>query len=114
MAPPFRSQLARARRFPLDLPARVRPIGDASWFQSNTCNVSRTGVLLADDGGTLRLDVGVELVLTLPTGATTRTDVAGVGRVVRRGRQLGHDVIAIAIDLVDFPGDEPGVQGSPT
>ncbi len=114
MAPPFRQPFARARRFPLDLPARVRPIDASSWFQSNTCNVSRTGVLLVDGDGALQPGADVELVLTLATDVSTRTDVAGVGHVVRRGRLQGRDVIAVAIDLVDFPGDDSGVQGSLT
>lgn len=112
MAPHLRPHAARARRFPLGLPLRLRPCGASSWSHSITCNVSRTGVLLVDGDGALQPGADVDLVLTLANDAVSSADVSGTGRVVRRDRLQGQDVIAIAIDLADFPVDDAMVQGA--
>jgi hypothetical protein len=69
-------------------------------------------VLLVDAEGTLHPGADVELVLTLANDAVSNGAVAGTGRVVRRGRLQGRDVIALAIDLADVPVDATGAQGA--
>jgi len=61
------SQKPRAPRFPLRLPLRFRPSGDAAWSEGTTVNISRSGVLFNTDKP-LEPQTVLEIQMELPTG----------------------------------------------
>jgi hypothetical protein len=74
----------RAPRFPLHLVLRYRRIGEDTWRQAQTENISRSGVLFRTEDP-FEVNTPVELSMVLATGVVRR-DAAEVlcrGRVVR-------------------------------
>lgn len=74
----------RAPRFPLHLVLRYRRIGEEVWRQTQTENISRSGVFFRTDDP-FDVNTPVELAMVLATGPVRR-DAAEVlcrGRVVR-------------------------------
>jgi hypothetical protein len=74
----------RAPRFPLHLPVWFRAAGNGGWRQSQTENISASGVLVRWRDP-LPLDTTVEFRFTLPAPDTAHlgAEVAGRGRVAR-------------------------------
>ena len=71
----------RAQRFPLHLPLRYRPVGEGSWREGLTENISRSGVLFrAQD--LLQVSTPVELTFMLSV-ADLNSEVLCRGQVVR-------------------------------
>jgi len=100
--PSSRPHRPRADRYPLHVPARVRPEGHATWRDADIVNISRTGVLLAvaanfPPAATLDLEFG------LLDGAARVSDVHCIGQVVREARGAdGRALLAATIDRYDF------------
>lgn len=73
-----------ARRFTLQMSMRYRAMDDATWHDTQTENIGRTGVFFRDDR-VLQIDTPVEMILSLPVeiggepGATTICR----GRIIR-------------------------------
>jgi hypothetical protein len=71
-------------RFALEMPMRYRSLQDATWHETRTENVGKSGVFFRDEP-LLTLDTPIEMVLSLPAelggepGATTICR----GRIVR-------------------------------
>ncbi len=113
MRPANRPLVDRAPRYPLALPARVRPAGATSWTQTTTIDVSRSGVLLLADGAEFELADCVDLELELSKGSIRGAEIACTGRVVRRTRTNGRAAIAVAMDLFDSSSaPEADLQGA--
>ena len=94
----------RAPRFPLHLVLRYRRIGEEVWRQTQTENVSRSGVFFRTDDP-FELNTPVELALVLATGPVPR-DAAEVlcrGRVVRSvSRAENADAPGSAVVIEDY------------
>jgi PilZ domain len=94
----------RARRFPLHLAARYRPVGDGEWQRATTENISASGVLFHVDVP-VQVDTRVEFRLLLPPkGAGEPAEVLCRGRVVRIAwpAEGNHGGFAVEIDEYDF------------
>jgi hypothetical protein len=105
----------RAPRFPLRLPVWFRVADDGRWRESQTENISASGVLVrwCDP---LPLDTPVEFRLTLPPNdpAHTGGEVSGRGRVARivaAPVERAESGFAIAIDQYNL---RPQVQPNMT
>lgn len=92
---------ARAPRFALQLAMKYRPVGQASWREGTTENISRSGVLFrAPD--LLELDTPIEMRVALPIGASPDlfSEVICSGRIVRSVSGAGVEqrpILAAAI-----------------
>jgi hypothetical protein len=88
----------RAERYPLSLPARVRPEGHSTWRDADLVNVSRSGVLLAV-AASFPPAASLDLVFGVTDGAARTADVRCVANVVRESRDAtGRPLLAAAID----------------
>jgi hypothetical protein len=88
----------RAERFPLALPARVRPVGHATWRDGDVVNVSRTGVLVAV-APSFPPAASIDLVFAVTDGAARSADVRCLAHVVREEVDArGRSLLAAAID----------------
>jgi hypothetical protein len=77
----MREARSRARRVPLDLRVRYRPVGAKRWHEGRIENISRSGVLFrAED--LLDIETPVEMTLVLPARLLTAAIICR-GRVVR-------------------------------
>lgn len=96
-----RGQRSRAERYPLHVPARVRPEGHATWRDADIVNISRTGILLAvaanfPPAATLDLEFGM-------THGNRMSDVHCIGNVVREARaDDGRALLAASIERYEF------------
>jgi len=89
---------ARAERYPLSLPARVRPEGHSIWRDADVVNVSRSGVLLAV-AATFPPAASLDLVFGVTDGSARTADVRCVAQVVRESRDAnGRPLLAATID----------------
>ena len=92
-----RTQTRRARRHPVEWPARVRLVTEVDWHPSQVVNLSVTGVLLRTDYQ-YKIGERVEVEIDFLAEPESRTVVAGVGSVVRgngaapRGAAIHFDV----------------------
>ena len=91
----------RAQRFPLHLPLRYRPVGESSWREGLTENISRSGVLFrAQD--LLQVSTPVELTFMLSV-ADLNSEVFCRGQVVRTVPPAGpSDPPALAATIADY------------
>ena len=88
----------RAERYPLSLPARVRPEGHSIWRDADVVNVSRSGVLLAV-AATFPPTASLDLVFGVTDGAARTAEVRCVANVVRESRDAtGRPLLAAAIE----------------
>lgn len=73
-----------ARRHPMHLPVRYRPLGDDLWLAGMAANVSSSGILLRCPR-TLPLGSAMEIALSLPVAADldSTVDVLYIAVVVR-------------------------------
>jgi hypothetical protein len=93
---------ARAERFALGVPARVRPEGHATWRDADVVNVSRSGVLLAVSPA-FPPAATIDLVFGMTDGASGVADVQCVAHIVREGRDAqGRPLLAAAFDQYVF------------
>ena len=93
---------ARAERYPLSLPARVRPEGHSIWRDADVVNVSRSGVLLAV-AATFPPAESLDLVFGVTDGAARTADVRCVAHVVRETSDAqGRSLLAATIDQYVF------------
>ena len=88
------AERARAERFHLPVPARVRPCGHATWRDADIVNVSRTGILLAltsplPPAETIDVEFTVAPSIEL-------ADVRCVGYIVRETMQPGGRMMVAA------------------
>jgi len=74
------AMLSRAQRFVVQLPIRYKKIGGRRWFEGQTENISRSGILFRVDR-VLKLRTAVQMIFTLP--AWGKGD--GPGEVLCRG-----------------------------
>lgn len=74
----------RAPRFPLQLPVWYRPANDGGWRQTQTENISASGLLVRCPEP-LPLDTAVEFRFTLPVNIPSPATQPG-GEVLGRGR----------------------------
>lgn len=92
----------RAQRFPLSLPARVRPEGHATWRDADVVNVSRSGVLLAV-ASTFPAAESLDLVFGVTDRAARTADVRCVAHVVREIHTgNGRSLLAATFDQYVF------------
>ena len=74
----------RAQRFNLHLPLRYREVGEQSWRQGTTANISRSGLLFEAEE-VLKPNAQLEINLVLPAeiAGLSPTEVVCRGEVVR-------------------------------
>jgi hypothetical protein len=107
---PSTPRASRANRYPLGLPLRYRPAGEARWLAATTLNVSHTGVLF-QARELLPDQAPVQLEIDLPGDEDGRAQVVTggvVARVAPAPEGTGGEV-AVALDgyeLVRLPRDE--------
>ena len=91
----------RARRLPLQLIIRYRPVGDPSWRKARTKNVSRSGVLFLTDE-VLDVTTALEMALSFELDEQDHAGEARmVGAVVRHQELAGVGIHAIAASIED-------------
>ena len=92
----------RAPRFPLHLVLRYRRIGDEAWRETETENISRSGVFFRTDDP-FEVNTIVELTMRLATGEAGHraAEVRCRGRVVRS---------VSAIDSAEAPGSAVAIE----
>jgi hypothetical protein len=78
--PPQTPHIPRAPRFAVNLQLRYRPIGESTWRDGKSQNVSRTGVLFLPEAALSR-DTAIELLLEMPAEIPDSK-----GMLLRRGR----------------------------
>jgi PAS domain S-box-containing protein len=86
-AAPSREQFppARAQRFQLHLPLRYRRVGEKTWHDGTTENISRSGMLFqADEPLQPSAQLEINLVLPAEIAGLSATEVVCRGEVVRR------------------------------
>lgn len=97
----------RAPRMPLQLPLRYRRVGEESWTDAVTQNISRTGILFSSGNG-LADEETVEIELHLPGVRelhTNGTRVVAHARIVRHAQFMGidgHAHTALAAAFLDY------------
>ena len=91
----WRSQVPRAQRFALGLPARVRPEGHATWRAADVVNISRSGVLLAVPGA-LPPAESLDIEFGVTDSMAVTADVRCVAHVVREGHDAGGRALLAA------------------
>jgi hypothetical protein len=94
---------ARAPRFALRLAMKYRPVGQASWREATTENISRSGVLFRAPE-LLELDTPIEMRVALPIGASPDlfSEVICSGRIVRSVSDAGPEMRpALAAAITD-------------
>ena len=97
-----RLHCVRAERYPLSLPARVRPVGHSTWRDGDVVNVSRSGVLLSVAASFPPAE-SLDLVFGVTDGAARTADVRCVAHVVRETHdQHGRAFLAATIDQYVF------------
>ena len=94
------AMLSRAQRFVLQLPIRYKKIGDRSWFEGKTENMSRSGVLFRADR-VLKPRAAILMSLTLPLSAkgSGRAEVLCRGSVVRTVAAAGTNPPSVAATI---------------
>ncbi len=97
-----RRHCVRAERYPLPLPARVRPVGHVTWRDGDVVNVSRSGVLLSVAASFPPAE-SLDLVFGITDGAARTADVRCVVHVVREAHDgHGRALLAATIDQYEF------------
>jgi two-component system cell cycle sensor histidine kinase/response regulator CckA len=81
---PARVSPSRAQRFQLHLPLRYRRLGESSWHEGKTENISRSGMLFtADEMLQPSAQLEINLVLPAELAGLSATEVVCRGEVVR-------------------------------
>jgi two-component system cell cycle sensor histidine kinase/response regulator CckA len=95
---------ARAQRFQLHLPLRYRRIGESSWHEGKTENISRSGMLFqADEPLQPSALLEINLVLPQEIAGLSETEVVCRGEVVRTIRPNGGSVSpALAARILQY------------
>jgi hypothetical protein len=87
----------RARRFPLDVPVRVRRIGATVWEESQAVNISRSGLLVAF-GDSFRCDDTIEAIVELSQATAGVADLRVRGRIARVAKAGSLTQVGTTID----------------
>jgi hypothetical protein len=97
-----RLHCVRAERYPLSLPARVRPVGHSVWRDGDIVNVSRSGVLLSVADSFPPAE-SLDLVFGVTDGAARTADIRCVAHLVRETYDgHGRALLAATIDQYVF------------
>jgi hypothetical protein len=104
MAPLLPVMVPRAKRFPVAIRVLWRPRGVTEWFESESVNASRTGVLFRSQR---EIAVGTEVELLLPIGeenvaSAGAADVLCAGRIVRATEGADGAAMAATIETYMF------------
>ena len=94
----------RAQRFQLHLPLRYRRLGEKSWHEGTTENISRSGMLFKTDE-VLQPSSQLEINLVLPAeiAGLSATEVVCRGEVVRTVEPKGETVSpALAARILQY------------
>jgi PAS domain S-box-containing protein len=92
-APPRASAPTRAQRFQLHLPLRYRRLGEKSWHDGKTENISRSGMLFqADEPLQPNAQLEINLVLPAEIAGLSATEVVCRGEVVRTIEPHGEQI----------------------
>jgi len=84
---------ARAQRFQLHLPLRYRRLGEKTWHEGTTENISRSGMLFqADEALQPSSQLEINLVLPAEIAGLSATEVVCRGEVVRTVESRGTSV----------------------
>lgn len=88
---------SRATRYNVSIPVRYRPLGDLGWTQTQTINISLTGVLF-ETAEPLDPEAPVELSFDAPVeiGGTGQGELTCIGQVVRTMMPPSTDVSPVA------------------
>ena len=95
MAEAARHYLARAQRFPLQVPVQYQRSGNSHWHEGRTVNISRTGILFQTDEPlpqTATLDIRLEFpanVMIFCQGSIIRSEPSAFAIRIHR-YQLGR------------------------
>ena len=103
-APPRASAPSRAQRFQLHLPLRYRRLGEKSWHDGKTENISRSGMLFqADEPLQPSAQLEINLVLPAEIAGLSATEVVCRGEVVRTIEPHGeHLSPALAARILQY------------
>ncbi len=103
-APPRASAPTRAQRFQLHLPLRYRRLGEKSWHDGKTENISRSGMLFqADEALQPSAQLEINLVLPAEIAGLSATEVVCRGEVVRTVEPQGeHMSPALAARILQY------------
>ena len=94
----------RAPRYTIHLPLKYRPSGTADWWEGQTENISRSGVLFRTDH-LMALQTPVDVLMSLPdeVGDTGSGMVVCHGRVVRTEPPRPYDPrSAVAVTIASY------------
>ncbi len=95
----------RAARYEMSAPVMYRQVGENSWQEGQTLNVSSSGVLFTCPAPALATGTKLEFLLVLPNpGLRDRPRVHCRGAIVRHERRGAGSGCAVAatIDAYDF------------
>lgn len=90
----------RAARYEMSAPVMYRQVGEESWHEGRTLNVSSSGVLFTCPAPALAPGTRVEFVLDLPNpGLRDQPRVRCRGAVVRHERRRAGPACAVAATI---------------
>jgi len=95
---------SRAQRFQLHLPLRYRRLGEKTWHDGQTENISRSGMLFQADQS-LQPSVQLEINLVLPAeiAGLSATEVVCRGEIVRAIKTNGgNEGLALAARILQY------------
>ena len=104
----------RAARYEMSAPVMYRQVGQSSWHEGRTLNVSSSGVLFTCPAPALEPGTRVEILLVLPNpGLRDQPRVHCRGAIVRHERRRAGTACAVAatIDAYDFIAAREGAAG---
>ena len=97
----MKKEPTRAPRFPLQLPLRYRAVGEGTWREGRTENISRSGVLFRAEN-LLQVSTAVELTFMLSV-ADLNSEVFCRGQVVRTVPPAGpSDPPSLAATIANY------------
>ena len=94
----------RATRYNVSIPVRYRPLGDLGWTQTQTINISLTGVLF-ETNDPVDVNAPIELSFDAPIeiGGSGRGELTCTGQVVRTMMPPSSDApLLAAASITDF------------
>jgi hypothetical protein len=96
--------IPRAARYQIAIPLRYRTLGESSWYDGRSENISRTGLLFRAER-LLSEQVSIEMMLEMPAEVTAASGVhVRRGRIVRaeppasRDNQLAYAAAVFELD----------------
>jgi hypothetical protein len=95
---------SRASRYNVSIPVRYRPLGDIGWTQTQTINISLTGILF-ETNDPIDVNSPIELSFDAPVeiGGSGRGELTCMGQVVRTMMPPSTDApLLAAASITDF------------